>query len=132
MEKHTQNAMEVAKFLESHPKILKVSYPGLQSFPQYELAKKQMKLPGGMISFEVKGGMEAGKKLLNSLKLCVIAVSLGDCETLIEHPASMTHSPYTPEERARAGITDGLIRISVGLEDHEDIIADLKQGLDKI
>ena len=132
MEKHTQNAMEVAKFLESHPKILKVSYPGLQSFPQYELAKKQMKLPGGMISFEVKGGMEAGKKLLNSLKLCVIAVSLGDCETLIEHPASMTHSPYTPEERARAGITDGLIRSSVRLEDHEDIIADLKQGLDKI
>ena len=91
-----------------------------------------MSLPGGMISFEVKGGLEAGKKLLNSLKLCTLAVSLGDCETLIEHPASMTHSPYTPEERARAGISDGLIRISVGLEDADDLIADLKQGLDKL
>ena len=132
MDKHCANAMKIATFLESHDNVIKVNYPGLKSFPQYELAKKQMSLPGGMISFEVKGGLEAGKKLLNSLKLCTLAVSLGDCETLIEHPASMTHSPYTPEERARAGISDGLIRISVGLEDADDLIADLKQGLDKL
>lgn len=132
MERHTKNAMEVAKFLENHEKVEFVNYPGLESFPQYELAKKQMDMPGGMIAFEVKGGLEAGKKLLNSLELCTLAVSLGDCETLIQHPASMTHSPYTPEERAEAGIPEGLIRISVGLEDVEDIIADLKQGLDRL
>lgn len=130
MDRHTKNAIEVAKFLESHPNVETVSYPGLESFPQYELAKKQMDMPGGMIAFEVKGGLEGGKKLLNSLELCTLAVSLGDCETLIQHPASMTHSPYTQEERAEAGISEGLIRISVGLEDAEDIIADLKQGLD--
>ncbi|GAA3641792.1 methionine gamma-lyase [Asaccharospora irregularis] len=132
MDRHCKNAMEVAKFLESHENVTKINYPGLESFPQYELAKKQMDLPGGMIAFEVKGGLESGKKLLNSLELCVLAVSLGDCETLIQHPASMTHSPYTPEERAEAGISEGLIRISVGLEDVEDIIADLKQGLDRL
>ncbi|CEO13827.1 methionine gamma-lyase [[Clostridium] sordellii] len=130
MDKHSKNALEVAKFLEGHKNIIKVNYPGLESFPQRELAKKQMDLPGGMIAFEVKGGLEAGKKLLNSLELCTLAVSLGDCETLIQHPASMTHSPYTAEERAEAGISDGLIRISVGLEDPKDIIDDLKQGLD--
>ncbi|GAA0706607.1 methionine gamma-lyase [Paraclostridium ghonii] len=132
MDRHTKNAMEVAKFLESHPNVEMVSYPGLESFPQYELAKKQMDMPGGMIAFEVKGGLEGGKKFLNSLELCVLAVSLGDCETLIQHPASMTHSPYTQEERAEAGISEGLIRISVGLEDAEDIIDDLKQGLDRL
>ncbi|WP_270641878.1 methionine gamma-lyase [Paraclostridium sordellii] len=130
MDKHSKNALEVAKFLEGHKNVVKVNYPGLESFPQRELAKKQMDLPGGMIAFEVKGGLESGKKLLNSLELCTLAVSLGDCETLIQHPASMTHSPYTAEERAEAGISDGLIRISVGLEDPEDIIDDLKQGLD--
>lgn len=132
MDKHSKNALEVAKFLEGHKNVIKVNYPGLESFPQRELAKKQMDLPGGMIAFEVKGGLEAGKKLLNSLELCTLAVSLGDCETLIQHPASMTHSPYTDEERAEAGISDGLIRISVGLEDPEDIIDDLKQGLDRL
>ena len=132
MDRHTKNAMEVAKFLESHENVELVNYPGLESFPQYELAQKQMDMPGGMIAFEVKGGLESGKKLLNSLELCTLAVSLGDCETLIQHPASMTHSPYTPEERAEAGISEGLIRISVGLEDAEDIIADLKQGLDRL
>ena len=116
MDRHSKNALEVAKFLEGHKNVVKVNYPGLKSFPQYELAKKQMDLPGGMIAFEVKGGLEAGKKLLNSLELCTLAVSLGDCETLIQHPASMTHSPYTAEERAAAGISDGLIRISVGLK----------------
>ncbi|CEQ28043.1 methionine gamma-lyase [Paraclostridium sordellii] len=130
MDKHSKNALEVAKFLEGHKNVIKVNYPGLESFPQRELAKKQMDLPGGMIAFEVKGGLAAGKKLLNSLELCTLAVSLGDCETLIQHPASMTHSPYTAEERAEAGISDGLIRISVGLEDPKDIIDDLKQGLD--
>lgn len=132
MDRHCSNAMEVAKFLEGHANVEKVNYPGLESFPQYDLAKRQMDQPGGMIAFEVKGGLEAGKKLLNSLELCTLAVSLGDCETLIQHPASMTHSPYTPEERAEAGISEGLIRISVGLEDAEDIIADLKQGLDRL
>ena len=132
MDKHSKNALEVAKFLEGHKNVIKVNYPGLESFPQRELAKKQMDLPGGMIAFEVKGGLEAGKKLLNSLELCTLAVSLADCETLIQHPASMTHSPYTAEERAEAGISDGLIRISVGLEDSEDIIDDLKQGLDRL
>lgn len=132
MDRHCASAMEVAKFLEGHEKVTLVNYPGLKSFPQYELAQKQMDKPGGMIAFEVKGGLEAGKKFLNSLELCTLAVSLGDCETLIQHPASMTHSPYTPEERAEAGISEGLIRISVGLEDAEDIIADLKQGLDRL
>ncbi|RVU55876.1 methionine gamma-lyase [Anaerosphaera multitolerans] len=132
MEKHSENAMKVAEFLEAHPAVESVQYPGLKSFPQYDLAKKQMRLPGGMISFEVKGGIEAGIKLMNSVELCSIAVSLGDTETLIQHPASMTHSPYTPEERAESGIAEGLVRISVGLEDVEDIIADLKQALDSI
>ncbi|SHH40805.1 methionine-gamma-lyase [Anaerosphaera aminiphila DSM 21120] len=132
MEKHSANAMKVAEFLESHPAVESIAYPGLKSFPQYELAKKQMALPGGMISFEVKGGREAGIKLMDAVQLCSIAVSLGDTETLIQHPASMTHSPYTPEERKESGIAEGLVRISVGLEDAEDIIADLKQALDSI
>lgn len=130
MERHCENAQKVAEFLESHPAVTSIAYPGLKSFPQYELAKKQMRLPGAMISFEVKGGKEAGSKLMNSVKLCTLAVSLGDAETLIQHPASMTHSPYTPEERAASNITEGLVRLSVGLEDADDIIADLKQALD--
>lgn len=132
VEKHCTNAMKVAEFLESHPVVEKIAYPGLKSFPQYELAQKQMKLPGAMISFEVKGGKEAGVKLMNSVKLCSLAVSLGDTETLIQHPASMTHSTYTPEERKESDIADGLVRLSVGLEDVEDIIADLKQALDQL
>lgn len=132
MERHCYNAMKVAEFLEKHPKIASIQYPGLKSFGAYEVAKKQMKLPGAMMSFELKGGLEAGKKLMNSVKLCTLAVSLGDCETLIQHPASMTHSPYTQEERLNAGITDGMVRLSVGLENVDDIIADLKQALDQI
>ena len=132
MERHCANAMKVAEFLESHPAVETVYYPGLKSFPQYELAKKQMDLPGAMIAFEIKGGVEEGRKLMNNVKLCSLAVSLGDAETLIQHPASMTHSPYTAEERAASGIGDGLVRISVGLEDVEDIIADLKSVLDSI
>lgn len=132
MEKHCSNAQKVAEFLENHPAIDNVLYPGLSSFPQFELAKKQMSLPGAIIAFEVKGGIEAGKKLLNSLELLVISVSLGDAETLIQHPASMTHSPYTIEERKASDISEGLVRISVGLENVEDIINDLKIALDKL
>lgn len=130
MEKHSENAIKVAEFLEDHPAVDKVYYPGLKSFPQYELAKKQMKLPGAMIAFELKGGIDEGRKLMNNVKLCSLAVSLGDTETLIQHPASMTHSPYTPEERAESGISDTLVRLSIGLEDVEDIINDLKSVLD--
>ena len=132
MERHCKNARKVVEFLNNHPKIERVYYPGLETHPGYEIAKKQMKEFGAMISFELKGGFEAGKTLLNSLKLCSLAVSLGDTETLIQHPASMTHSPYTKEEREAAGITDGLVRLSVGLENVEDIIVDLEQGLEKI
>ena len=132
MERHCKNAKKVVEFLNKHPKIERVYYPGLETHPGHEIAKKQMKDFGAMISFELKGGFEAGKTLLNNLKLCSLAVSLGDTETLIQHPASMTHSPYTKEEREAAGITDGLVRLSVGLENIEDIIADLEQGLEKI
>ena len=132
MERHWKNARAVVDFLNKHPKIEKVYYPGLETHPGYEIAKKQMKDFGAMISFELKGGFEAGKALLNNLSLCSLAVSLGDTETLIQHPASMTHSPYTKEEREAAGITDGLVRLSVGLENVEDIIADLEEGLEKI
>lgn len=132
MERHCKNAKVVAEFLDKHPKIEKVYYPGLETHEGYNIVKKQMKDFGGMISFELKGGYEAGKTLLNNLKLCSLAVSLGDTETLIQHPASMTHSPYTKGEREAAGITDGLVRLSVGLENVEDIIADLEQGLEKI
>lgn len=132
MLRHCANAQKVAEFLESHPKVESIAYPGLASFPQKTLADKQMKLPGAMICFEVKGGLEAGRTLMNSVKLCSLCVSLGDAETLIEHPASMTHSPYTPEERAASDISEGMVRLSVGLEDVDDIIADLKMGLDAI
>lgn len=132
MQRHCENAMKVARYLEAHPKVEKVYYPGLESHEGHETAKKQMKDFGGIMSFELKGGYEAGKTLLNNVELCALAVSLGDTETLIQHPASMTHSPYTREERYAAGITDGLVRLSVGLENVEDIIADLENGLAKI
>jgi len=132
VDRHCENAMKVAEFLEAHPAVENVYFPGLKSFPQYELAKKQMSLPGAVIAFEIKGGVEEGKKVINSVEMCKIAVSLGDAETLIQHPASMTHSPYSQEERLEAGITDGLIRVAVGLENVEDIIADLDQALNLI
>ena len=132
MERHCANAMKVAEFLEGHPAIASVSYPGLKSFPQYDLAKKQMALPGGMISFELKGGKAEGAVVMDNVKLCKLAVSLGDAETLIEHAASMTHSTYTPDELKMAGISEGLVRLSVGLETAEDIIADLEQALNLI
>lgn len=132
MDRHCSNAMKVAEFLESHPAVDKVYYPGLKSFSQYELAKKQMSLPGGMVSFELKGGLEEGIKVMDNVKLCKLAVSLGDAESLIEHPASMTHSPYSAEERAEAGISDSLVRLSVGLEDAPDIIEDLNNVLNML
>ncbi len=132
MQRHCYNAQKVAEFLESHPSVETVLYPGLQSFPQFALAQKQMEMPGAMISFEIKGGIAEGRKLLNSLKLITISVSLGDAETLIQHPASMTHSTYTAEELAEADIKESLIRISVGLENVEDIIKDLEQALEQL
>ena len=132
MERHNENAIKVAEFLETHPKIKKVYYPGLKSHPQHELARRQMSGFGGTLSFELKGGLEAGRKLMNSVKLCLLAVSLGAVETLIQHPASMTHAIVPKEERLKAGITDSLVRISVGIEDVTDIIQDLKQALEKI
>lgn len=132
MKKHDENAMKVAEFLEAHRKVEKVHYPGLKSHPQHELAKKQMSGFGGMISFELKGGVQEGVKLMNSVKLCILAVSLGAVETLIEHPASMTHASISREERLKTGITDGLVRLSVGIEDAEDIIQDLEQALAKV
>ena len=129
--KHVENARMIAEYLESESKCKKVYYPGLESHPGHEIAAKQMKDFGGMLSFEVES-REAGAKLCNALELCTCAVSLGDAETLIEHPASMTHSPYTAEELAEAGIPEGLIRLAVGLEEGEEIIADLKQAFAKL
>ncbi len=126
-----KSAIKVATFLESHPKVEWVLYPGLKSHPQYELGKKQMDGPGAMISFGVKGGLEAGKKVMDNLKLAVLAVSLGGVETLIQHPASMTHSKLSKEARESAGISDGLVRYSIGIENVEDIIDDLEQALEK-
>jgi methionine-gamma-lyase len=129
MQRHSENAMEIAQMLKAHPAVDWVNYPGLESFPQHDLAKTQMALFGGMIAFEVKGGFEAGKRVMNALNLIQRAVSLGDAETLIQHPASMTHVTYTEEERAAHGISEGLIRISAGLENVGDILDDLSQAL---
>ncbi|MCO5382233.1 MAG: aminotransferase class I/II-fold pyridoxal phosphate-dependent enzyme [Methanosarcina barkeri] len=132
MERHAENAMKVAKFLESSPRVEWVRYPGLQSHPQHELVRKQMSGYSGMLSFEVRGGVEAGRKLMDNVRLCSLAVSLGATDTLIQHPASMTHACVPLVVRKRVGITDGLVRLSVGIEDPEDIIADLKQALEII
>ena len=132
VEKAQANAMEVARMLEAHPEVEWVRYPGLESHPQHELALRQMKGPGSLISFELKGGLAEGKQVLERVKLCTLAVSLGGIETLIQHPASMTHAGMGAEARAQAGITDGLIRLSVGCEDAADLAADLKQALDSL
>ena len=129
MERHCANAMAVAQLLEASEAVSTVAYPGLASFPQADLAKRQMHEFGGMIAFELVGGYTAGCKMMNRLNLISRAVSLGDAETLIQHPASMTHSTYTPEERAEHGISEGLVRISVGLEDIDDILDDIRQAL---
>jgi methionine-gamma-lyase len=130
MEKHCSNAIEVANFLHSHKAVAKVNYTGLDAHPDYAIAKKQMKHPGAMMSFELKGGLEAGVKLMNRLQLCLRTVSLGTSETLLCHPASMTHFSVPKEQRERYGIGDGLIRMSVGIEDAADIINDLEQALE--
>lgn len=127
-----ENALEIAKFLEGHPKVKWVKYPGLYSHPQYELAKTQMDGPGAMICFEMKGGLQAGKTLMNNVKLCILAVSLGGVESLIQHPASMTHSKMDKVAREKSGITDGLVRFSVGIENVGDIIDDLTQALEYV
>lgn len=127
-----ENAQKVAAFLSTCPQVEWVKYPGLETHPQYDLAKKQMKGPGTMISFSLKGGIEAGRTLMDNVKMAILAVSLGGVETLIQHPASMTHSKVPKEARESAGITDGLVRFSVGIENVEDIINDLKQAMDKI
>jgi len=132
IERAQDSSQKIAKWLEAHPKVDWVLYPGLPSHPQYELGKKQMKGPGCMISFGLKGGLEAGKALMNSVELAILAVSLGGIETLIQHPASMTHSKLGPEKRAQAGISEGLVRFSVGIEDCDDIIADLDQAMNRI
>jgi methionine-gamma-lyase len=129
MERAQANAMEIARWLERHPKVEWVSYLGLPSHPQYELVKRQMAGPGAMISFGVKGGVEAGARLMNSVKLAALAVSLGGVETLICHPASMTHASMGREARLAGGVADGLVRYSVGIEDLDDLIGDLDQAL---
>ena len=130
MERHSSTAAEIADWLEAHPAVATVHYPGLPSFDHYDLACRQMALPGGMIAFELKGGLPAGRAMMNRLKMITRAVSLGDAETLIQHPASMTHSTYTPDERAEHGITEGLVRLSAGLENVADILQDLEQSLE--
>ncbi len=130
MERHCQNAMAIARHLSTHSAVAVVHYPGLESHPDHDLARKQMHDYGGMIAFELKGGMAAGEKLMNRVQLCTLAVSLGDVDTLICHPASMTHSTLTHEQRIKSGITDGLVRLSVGIENVEDLIADLDQAME--
>lgn len=129
MERHSATALEIARWLEAQPQVAAVHYPGLVSFAQHGLASRQMALPGGMIAFDLAGGYEQGIRFMNRLGMIMRAVSLGDAETLVQHPASMTHSTYTPEERAAHGIGEGLLRLSVGLEDSDDILADLAQAL---
>ena len=131
MAKHTENGQIVAEFLEAHPKVAKVIYPGLPSHPQHEIAKVQMSGYSGMISFELTGGIQAGKAVMNNVKLCALAESLGAVETMITHPATMTHADVPAADRHARGLTDGLVRISVGIEDPEDIMTDLEQALEK-
>ncbi len=132
IERAQENATKVAAFLQNHPKVDWIKYPGLSTHPQYELAKRQMKGFGSMMSFGLKGGYEAGRKLMDQVQLALLAVSLGGVETLIQHPASMTHAGVSKENKLESGITDDLVRFSVGIEDVEDIIADLDQALEKI
>lgn len=129
MERHCDNAEAVAALLAAHPAVEVVHYPGLASSPQHALARRQMRRAGGMIAFELRGGIDAGRRFLNALRLVQRAVSLGDAESLAQHPASMTHAPYPPEERAASGIPDGLVRLSAGLEDAVDLLADVRQAL---
>lgn len=132
MERQSANALAIAEFLEAHPKVARVQYLGLKSFPQHELAKSQADGFGAMLWFEVEGGVQAGKRIMDAVELCALAENLGSVETLITHPATMTHADVEPEERQRVGITDGLVRLSVGLEDVQDLIDDLSAALDSV
>ena len=129
VEKHCENAFNVAEFLEKHANVNSVKYPFLKSHPQYEIAKKQMRLGGNIVAFEIKGGIEAGRAFLDKIKVCSLSANLGDTRTIVTHPASTTHSKLSVEERLAVSITDGLVRVSVGLETVKDIIADLEQAL---
>jgi methionine-gamma-lyase len=131
MERHNENAYALANMLSKHPKVKSVFYPGLESHQNYDVVRRQMKGFGGMIGFDV-GGIEEGKTLVNNLKVCTLATSLGGVETILQHSASMTHAGLSPDERLKAGVTDGMIRFSVGIEDVQDLIADLENALDKI
>lgn len=130
VEKHCENALKVAEFLENHPNVELVKYPFLKSHPSYGIAKKQMKLGGNIVAFEIKGGIEGGRAFLDKIQMCSLSANLGDTRTIVTHPASTTHSKLSDEERNEVGITAGLVRCSVGLENVEDVIADLKQALD--
>jgi methionine-gamma-lyase len=131
MDKHCANALAIAKFLSKHPKVKKVNYLGLTNHPEHKLAKQQMSNFGGVLSFELTGGFRAAKKLMKSVELCQLTASLGTTDTLIQHPASMSHYFVPKAQRLQYGITDGLVRLSVGIEDARDIIADLAQALEK-
>jgi cystathionine beta-lyase/cystathionine gamma-synthase len=131
MAQHDANGIALARFLENHPKVQRVLYPGLPAHPQHEIARRQQTGFGGMISFDVST-MDAARTVLNNVKLCSLAESLGGVETLISHPASMTHASVPPDVRKKIGITDGLVRLSVGIEDVEDLVADLDQALSHI
>lgn len=130
IEKHCENALKVAEFLENNPNVASVKYPFLKSHPQYDVAKKQMKLGGNIVAFEIKGGIESGRKFLDKIKLCSLSANLGDTRSIVTHPASTTHSKLTEGERLAVSITDGLVRVSVGLETVQDVINDLKQALE--
>jgi len=131
MQRHSENAVKVAHALEKHPKVSFVKYPFLKTHPQYDIAVKQMTAGGGIVCFEVKGGVESGRKFLNNLKMISLTANLGDTRSIASHPASTTHSKLSEQERSAVGITPGLIRISVGLEYIDDIINDIAQALDK-
>jgi O-succinylhomoserine sulfhydrylase len=128
VEKHCENALALATFLESHSQVKQVKYPFLKSHPQYEIAQKQMKLGGNIVAIEVKD-LETGRKFLDAIRMCTLAANLGDTRTIVTHPASTTHSKLSVADRNEVGITDGLVRISVGLENIQDIIADINQAL---
>lgn len=131
LDRHCENALELAKHLQNHPKITKVKYPFLPNHPHYEIAIKQMLKGGNIVTFELKGGIKSGQTFLNQIQMCSLSANLGDTRTIVTHPATSTHSKLSPEERARVGITDGLIRLSIGLENIEDIKQDIDQALDK-
>jgi methionine-gamma-lyase len=129
MDRHCRNAMAIARFLKNHPKVERVYYPGLEEDPYHQLARRQMEDFGGMVSFEIRGGLEAGRKLMDHIKIFTLAVSLGCVDSLIQHPASMTHACVPRDKREKVGVTDGLIRVSVGIEDQEDLVDALASGL---